>query len=241
MAHPLSAPIVVFTVLVFAGPMVSEVCGQAIPEEAVAEITRAQIDVPPRPELRPATPGLQIKGVHLRPTGQEGSTSALTGRLPTASERWQALRRELVSVGVLFESVGAGTWDHLSDEPASWPDGAAGYVARVGSNAGGAVLEIGATDGLAAALHLDTRFEPQQQGGRGARLHHAVVGSVTARTARGTHLPNVPQLAGSYGAALAQQRWELGETRPGEAAVSALISIGFDVVENVVVEFAGGE
>lgn len=161
--------------------------------------------------------------------------------LPTASERWRAFRSELTSPGLLFDTVGAALGDHLDDEPASWRGDAIGYAARVGSNTGGMLIEVGTTHGLAAALRLDVRFTPRRHGSVRTRLRHALLGVVTAHTAEGTRVPSAPRLLGSYGAALAQQRWEQGRMHPGDAALSAALSIGIDMAVNVFLEFTADD
>jgi hypothetical protein len=139
----------------------------------------------------------------------------------------------------LFGSLGPAIGDHLNDDPASWRGDALGYGFRVGSNAGRLLLEGGATHGLAAATGLDLRFRPQGHGGVASRLRHAALEAVTARTPSGTRVPNAPRIAGTYGAVLAQQRWQYGRLRPGDAALSTALSLGIDVAVNVVAEFAG--
>lgn len=132
-----------------------------------------------------------------------------------------------------------GLVDHLRDTPTSWRRGLGGYAARSGSHAGRLVVEAGVAHGLAAADGLSLRYVPRRTGGVGTRLRHAVLGAVTARTANGTRIPNVPRLVATYGAALAHQRWTHGALRPRNAALSTAISLGVDVVSTVVSEFAG--
>jgi hypothetical protein len=159
----------------------------------------------------------------------------------SSSDRWEALRNEVVAPGLLVGSLAIGLSDHLTGEPAAWRGGATGYAMRAGSTAGRLLLEAGATHGIAAATQLDPRFIPRQTGGVGPRLRHAVLAAVTARTASGVRVPNVPRLTGTYGAALAEQRWASGETRFGDAALTLALSLGIDVAVNVVLEFAASK
>ena len=154
----------------------------------------------------------------------------------SAPTRRGVLRRALLDPGFVLESAGAGVGAHLEDEPAAWPNGALGLAARVGSHTGAALLNIGVTHGLAAGTGLDVRFVPRGRGPLGSRLRHAVVETVTAQRATGTRVPNLPRMAGGYTAALAQTRWEVGAWRPGRAALSAALSLGFDLAVNVTTE-----
>jgi hypothetical protein len=156
----------------------------------------------------------------------------------SASDRWDALREEVVAPGFLIGSLAIGFSDHLTDDPWRWRGNTAGYALRAGSTAGRLLIEAGATHGLAAATRLDPRFVPRRTGGVGARLRHAVLAAVTARTPSGTRVPNVPRLAGTYGAALVEQQWTYRETRFRSAAYTLALSVGIDVAVNVVTEFA---
>lgn len=171
----------------------------------------------------------------------ELSLSATQGRRsrPMPHGRWRALWSEFTTPAFLFGSLGPAIGDQINDDPASWRGDALGYGFRVGSNAGRLLLEGGATHGLAAATGLDLRFRPKGHGGVASRLRHAALEAVTARTPSGTRVPNAPRIAGTYGAVLAQQRWQYGQLRPGDAALSTALSLGIDVAVTVIVEFAG--
>jgi hypothetical protein len=156
----------------------------------------------------------------------------------TAAERWQAFRSEVVSPALVAGGLSMGGVDYLRHKPSTWRQGTVGYAARSGSHVGRLVVEAGTAHGVAAAAHLDLRFVPRRIGSMGERLQHAVLGAVTARTADGTRVPNVPRVVGTYGAALAHQRWTHGELRPRSAALSTAISLGVDVAATVVREFA---
>ena len=156
----------------------------------------------------------------------------------TTAERWRAFRGEVVSPSLLVGALSMGGVDYVRNTPSSWRCGAGGYAARSGSHAGRFVVEAGTAHGLAAATGLSLRYVPRRTGRVGERVRHAVLGAVTARTADGTRVPNVPRVAATYGAALAQDRWAHGELRPRGAVLSTAISLGVDVVSTVVIEFA---
>jgi hypothetical protein len=170
----------------------------------------------------------------LSPSGPQGRPSR---SIPY--KRWRALWSEFASPAFLFGSLGPAIGDHLNDDPASWRSDALGYGFRVASSAGRLLLEGSAAHGLAATIQLDLRFRPKRDGGVASRLRHTALEAVTARTPSGTRIPNAPRIAGTYGAVLAQQRWQSGGVRPGDAALSAALSLGIDVAVNVIVEFAG--
>lgn len=153
---------------------------------------------------------------------------------PDANARWRSLRSEILNPGFAFQSIGAGTGAHLGDQPGAWHETLGGYAARVGSNAGGALLQIGSTHALAAALRLDLRPRLRPDASLGTRLRAAVQAPFRARTASGTPVPNLPNVAGTYAGALAQTRWERGRWAPGRALQSTAVSLGFDVGVQVV-------
>lgn len=179
-----------------------------------------------------AVPLLRIRHAETDPVLQRPTFGLST------SDRWEALRREVVAPGFLVGSLAIGLSDHLTDDPSAWRGDAAGYALRSGSTAGRLLIEAGATHGIAAALRLDPRFTPRRTGGVGPRLRHAVLAAVTARAPHGTRVPNVPRWAGTYGAALIEQQWAYGDTRVGDAALTLALSVGIDVAVNVVTEFA---
>jgi len=161
------------------------------------------------------------------------------GRPLSASDRWRVLWDEVTAPTFALASFGPALGDQVTDDPASWRGGVVGYGLRVGSNAGRQLLESGTAHGLAAATGLDLRVRPQRHGGVGARLRHAALEAVTARTADGTRVPNAPRIAGAYGAALAQQGWQSGGMRPGDAALTTALGLGIDVAVNIITEFTG--
>lgn len=104
--------------------------------------------------------------------------------VPDADARWRTLRSEILDPDFFFQSVGAGTGAHLGDEPEAWGETPGGYAARAGSNAGAALLQIGTTHALAAALRLDIRPRLRQ--------HDGVGNSTAARGAFSLRRPDPP-------------------------------------------------
>ncbi len=160
------------------------------------------------------------------------------GRLG-AGAHWAAFRSDVLSPEFFFKSIGSATGSHLDDDPGAWGETVGGYAARVGSSTGESLLQTGTMHGLAAALHLDIRPRLRRHSGTGARLRHAVLSPFIARTPTGARVPNAPNVAATYGGALAQARWERGAWAPGRALQSMSVSLGIDVVINIFREFLG--
>ncbi|WP_251981170.1 hypothetical protein, partial [Salinibacter ruber] len=156
-----------------------------------------------------------------------------------ADARWAALRSDVLSPGFFFKSIGSATGSHLDDDPGAWGETVGGYAARVGSSTGESVLQTGTMHGLAAALRLDIRPRLGRHSGTGARLRHAMLSPFVARTPTGARVPNAPNVAATYGGALAQARWERGTWAPGRALQSTGVSLGIDVLINIFREFLG--
>ncbi|WP_263785707.1 hypothetical protein [Salinibacter grassmerensis] len=156
-----------------------------------------------------------------------------------ADAHWAAFRSDVLSPGFFFRSVGSATGSHLDDDPGAWGENIGGYAARVGSSTGESLLQTGTMHGLAAALDLDIRPCLRRHSGLGARLRHAVLSPFIARTPTDARVPNVPNIAATYGGALAQARWERGRWTPGRALRSTGVSLGIDVVINLFREFLG--
>jgi len=191
--------------------------------------------------VRHLAPLLLMSALLLGGTAVSRTARAQSGSpdVPDAAERWRALWSEVIDPGFFFASVGAGTRAHLGDEPAAWPETVGGYAARVGSSAGGKLLQIGGTHGLAAGLRLDIRYRPGRHECMGDRLRHAVLSPLLARTPSGARVPNLPNAAGTYAGTLAQTRWEQGEWKPRTALTSTALSLGFDVAINLIQALIG--
>ncbi len=184
-----------------------------------------------------STPGSVHRAPATTVEGPKSSSDPSPRRVLSASERWRTLRDEVTAPTFALASFGPALGDQVADDPASWRGDVVGYGLRVGSNAGRQLLESGTAHGLAAATRLDLRFRPQGHGGVGPRIRHATLAAVTARTADGSRVPNAPRLIGTYGAALAQQRWQSGGVRPGDAILTTALGLGIDVVVNTITEF----
>lgn len=119
---------------------------------------------------------------------------------------------------------------HLSGRPGTWDRDTGGYLARVGSGVGFQLINRGVHHGVAATLDLRLKTSDPQQGSLGARVGRAALWALTTRTVSGRRVPAVGRLSGTYAAILAQHQLHAGQWRPGQAAISTVISAGFEAV-----------
>ncbi|MCS3632068.1 hypothetical protein GGP55_002681 [Salinibacter ruber] len=157
----------------------------------------------------------------------EGLQSETT-EVPPHRRRWDAFRSKVVSFQFVSGSVLGGTITHLAGSPDAVGPDAAGYLARVGTITGSRLVATGVRHGASAALGLKLK-SPEPRGPLGARLKQAAVQELTTRTTSGQRMPAVGEMAGTYGAILTRGRLYHGHWRPGRAATSAAVAIGFKV------------
>ena len=148
---------------------------------------------------------------------------------PPHRRRWDAFRSEVISVRFVAGSVLGGTIEHLAGSPGALDRDTRGYLARVGTNAASRLTYVGVRHGVSAALGLRLQ-SPEARGSLGARLKQAALQALTTRTVSGRRVPAVAETAGTYGAILTRGRLYHGEWRPGQAATSTAVAIGFKVV-----------
>ncbi|MEM9664428.1 MAG: hypothetical protein AAF970_05805 [Bacteroidota bacterium] len=164
-------------------------------------------------------------------TPAASSTSVLTG-----AERWRQFGHDVISPRFVVRSLGAGTVAHLREEPSAWNQAVGGWAARVASSAGESLVYTGTKHGLGALLGADFRYTPRGQGPFGARLAHALVGSVTVRTARGRP-PHLPLMGGALVSTLAQSSWETGAPDVRRIVPGLAVTLVVEIVGHLVLEF----
>jgi hypothetical protein len=143
-----------------------------------------------------------------------------------------------MSFQFVSSSVLGGTIEHLVGSPDAIGRDTRGYLARVGTITGARLVAAGVRHGVSAAL--DLRLEsPEPRGPLGARLKQAALQALTTRTASGQRMPAVAETAGTYGAILTRGRLYHGQWRPGQAATSTAVAIGFKVVWTTGSELVG--
>lgn len=199
--------------------------------------------------LRPVSPSGRSLRARLRKTvrqstldarvhqGQNGLGAELTSK-PPHRRRWDAFRSEVVSVRFVAGSVLGGTIEHLAGSPGALDRDTRGYLARVGTNAASRLTYVGLRHGVSAAFGLRLK-SPEPQGPLGARLRQAALQALTTRTVSGQRVPAVAETAGTYGTLLTRWRLYHGQWRPGQAATSTAVAIGFKVIWATGIELVG--
>jgi hypothetical protein len=236
--------------------LLAALVGGGVTPDASAQSTHAVRGLEPVPVAAPTEANLRSGPFRISVPGSHGNAPAPPARVARSTgnaqsqstapasaslslrDRFRIIQHDIVSVGFAFKTAGSAAGAHWSDEPPSWPDGALGYAARVGSSAAGSVVQDVLVQGVAEAVDVRTGFQPRRTGSFSDRLRHVVVGTVTARTSGEARVPSVPLVVGTYGSTLAQQRWETGQTRFGRAAAGSVISLGVDLFLNAITEFA---
>ena len=129
-------------------------------------------------------------------------------------------------------------YDQLRKDPPQWGTGWEGYRKRAASDIGEFVVQEGATEALAAALHRPLDYEPCPCHGFGNRLRWALWGSVTDPMPHGSHPIAAPRIIGAYAGSFAQAWWRpAGSDRVRTAllngTLSLLIGAGINVVQEM--------
>lgn len=152
-------------------------------------------------------------------------------------DRWRAFRSEVASTRFVVRSTITTVAAHLSGEPSGWRNDALGFGARLASNKGAILLQLGAEHASAAVVGTDIRYHPRNDGRVGRRISHAALRAVTMTDAQGRRWPNVLLASTAFGTALAQQQWEQNERNLGDALLTTLTTIGLEMAGNLAVEF----
>ena len=136
-----------------------------------------------------------------------------------SSTRLNRFGRDLIygtGMGLLFAEV-----DQLRLEPPEWGKGWEGYRKRAASDVGEFVIQEGATEAVAAALHRPLDYERCPCRGAWNRVRWALWGSITDPMPDGRHPIAVPRIVGAYAGSVAQASWRPSE---GNRARSALVN-----------------
>ena len=152
----------------------------------------------------------------------------------TSGLRRSMYRRRVAGPGLVVGAAISAGFAQLGDQPNDWPQGGDGYGRRLASAAGRTVVHASLEAGSAAALGYDMRYRPSTETGFIPRLGHAVLGSVTARNARGGGVLAIPRLVGAAGGAAAQSAWQpaggvdarfVGRNVLGSVAIGAALNV----------------
>lgn len=148
----------------------------------------------------------------------------------------------------LWDMAGPGTLagaslkagiDHLRDVPQEWDQTHGGYGRRLASVGGRFAVQTTVTHGLAAVMDRQTTYPRCECSGRGRRLRHALLGTVTDLREDGRRTLAVPRMAGAYAGAFAQLAWHPGKVDAGDALKSGTAFVVSAAIQNLAREFLG--
>jgi hypothetical protein len=141
-----------------------------------------------------------------------------------SSTRLNRFGRDLVygvGTGLLFAEV-----DHVRNDPPEWGKGWDGYRKRAASDVGEFVIQEGATEAIAAALHRPLDYERCPCRGTWNRMRWALWGSVTDPMPNGRHPIAVPRIVGAFAGSFAQASWRPNDgSRVSTALVNGTVSL----------------
>ena len=148
---------------------------------------------------------------------------------PNAETRF---KRYLLAAGSAF-----GT---MVDYPKEWGRSANGFGRRFVSNIGKNAAASSIVYVIDEAAKLDSHFYKSKKRDFGSRVANAVLSTFTARTASGKRTIGISRIAGSYGGdMLAKELWYPSRYRWRDGFTGGTISIGINVMTNLIREFVG--
>ena len=132
-------------------------------------------------------------------------------------------------------SAGVSTW---RNSPEEWEANGRGFGRRFASNIGRGIIKHTTTYGLDEAFKLDSSYQRSSKRGAGAKLKNALASTFTTRTRTGKRIVGFPRIAGTYTANIvAATTWYPGRYDAGDGVRMGTISLGTDVLFNLVREF----
>jgi hypothetical protein len=138
---------------------------------------------------------------------------------------------------IAMSGVAAG-YSQMTNSPAEWGQGGAGYSRRLASSVASGGVRAVLAFGLDSALHQDPRYFRSDGGGFWPRLGHAMRGTILTQTDSGGETLATWRLGSAYGAAYIVEEWypdRFHTLRHG--FVSGSTRLGFDAARNVLAEF----
>jgi len=180
---------------------------------------------------------------------QAGPATAANGIFPkvrsaykplSTKQRWQIYFHDnYENPGAYFRAFGASIGEHYPSNPPSWPLGAAGYFADVGSEFGRFTIDGSIDASMAAAFHYDPRYLACNCHGPFRRTGHAILRTFMTYDQNGRRVPDLPGLSGMYGGSMLMMYWYPKGYSPLTTGVQAgNFSLGVQGVVNIVKEFA---
>lgn len=157
----------------------------------------------------------------------------------SSSERWQQfVHRNFTGVGGAVRMLKSASFQQLLDKSPNWPRNGRGFGERLASNYAHNLIQDAITDGLAAALGEDTRYQRCECEGTWRRTRYALTMSFFTRNASDDKVFNYAKLAGIVASAMALAAWH-PRTRSAfeQGAIYAGPSIGFEMTSSIAREF----
>jgi hypothetical protein len=108
--------------------------------------------------------------------------------------------------GVLM-GLAFAAYDQARNDPPQWGKGGEGFGRRAASNIGQFVIQEGVTEGLAAAMNRPLDYKRCKCPNTGARVRHALIGSVMDETTNAGYAFAFPRVVGAYTGSFAQAAW----------------------------------
>jgi hypothetical protein len=157
-----------------------------------------------------------------------------------AKQRWQIYFHDnFENPGAYFRAFGASIGEHYPSNPPTWPSGAPGYFADVGSQFGRFTIDGTIDASIAAAFRYDPRYLACNCHGAFRRTGHAILRTFITYDQDGHRVPDLPGLSGIYGGSMLMMYWYPKEYGPLSRGVQAgNFSMGVQGVVNIVKEFA---
>lgn len=159
---------------------------------------------------------------------------------PNAETRF---KRYLLSAGgpyAIGAAAAGSAFGTMVDYPKEWGRSADGFGRRFASNFGKNAAASSIVYVIDEAAKLDSHFYKSKKRDFGSRVANAVLSTFTARTASGKRTIGISRIAGSYGGdMLAKELWYPSRYRWRDGFTGGTISIGINVMTNLIREFVG--
>ena len=157
----------------------------------------------------------------------------------SGQERWKNYAKDaFLSPGPFFATVMPALGEQRDNVPSEYGQGWDAFGNRLGRRAAMYQLQTALHHSSAAALGTETGYRRCECTGA-KRLGYALTRTFLTRTNRGTTVPNVAYLGGTFGgAAIATEGWYPARYRAtGEGVRAASIQVGVNTAINVIQEF----
>jgi hypothetical protein len=140
-------------------------------------------------------------------SGKETLTEQADYFVPmTDRERWEHYAYSLVGPQAFFYSAAQAGINQARNTPYEWGQGAEGYGSRIGSAYAQRVIGATVGNGIAVALHEDSRYFKSGKTGLG-RVTYAISSALLARHDDGSHSVSFSVIGGGA-AAFVSRAWQ---------------------------------